>query len=70
MRQPSRECPTCDSELNYDEVDIGVGVQTGNYRCDNCGWTPEQEDAYLGSLVEDSEEETENCGDQVEGCST
>jgi transcription elongation factor Elf1 len=32
------KCPNCGEELTYDEVDIGVGVQRGNYRCDNCGW--------------------------------
>ena len=37
-------CPVCASPLNYDEVDIGVGIQTGNYRCDCCGWSPEQDD--------------------------
>lgn len=35
-------CPKCGGPLEFDEVDIGVGVQRGNYRCDNpeCGWTP------------------------------
>lgn len=37
------KCPVCDSNLSYDEVDIGVGVQTGNYRCDCCGWSPERD---------------------------
>jgi len=37
-------CPTCGELLNYDEVDICVGIQTGNYRCDCCGWNPEQDD--------------------------
>ena len=31
-------CPICGALLSYDEVDIGVGIQTGNYRCDCCGW--------------------------------
>jgi len=40
-------CPVCGEVLNYDEVDIGVGIQTGNYRCDHCGWCPDQdEDDY------------------------
>ena len=33
------ECPECGSkELTFDEVDIGVGIQTGNYGCQICGW--------------------------------
>ena len=45
-------CPKCGEELNFDEVDIGVGVMQGNWRCDNCGWTPptweEVEKEYAG----------------------
>jgi transposase len=37
-------CPICGEPLTYDEVDIGVGIQTGNYRCDCCGWYPERDD--------------------------
>ena len=37
-------CPECDADLEYDEVDIGVGVQRGNYRCPDCGWAPTTED--------------------------
>ena len=44
-------CPICCSALSYDEVDIGVGVQIGNYRCECCGWTPEQDDEDEASLV-------------------
>ena len=33
-------CPDCGEPLDYDEVDIGVGVQRGNYGCPNCGWVP------------------------------
>ncbi len=36
-------CPKCNNELNYDEVDIGVGVMKGNFRCDFCGWYQEEE---------------------------
>lgn len=34
-------CPQCGAELEFDEVDIGVGVQRGNYRCPECHWVPE-----------------------------
>lgn len=34
------DCPVCGAPCDYDEVDIGVGVQTGNYRCEACGWCP------------------------------
>ncbi len=36
-------CPDCDEPLEYDEVDIGVGVQRGNYHCPACGWEPRRE---------------------------
>ncbi len=41
-------CPICNEILNYEEVDIGVGIQTGDYRCDHCGWHSErdEEDYY------------------------
>ena len=42
-------CPICGSELSYDEVDIGVGTQTGNYRCDVCGWYPDMDDKDIYS---------------------
>ena len=32
-------CPNCKELLDYDEVDIGVGVARGNYRCPNCFWS-------------------------------
>ncbi len=44
-------CPICASLLNYDEVDIGVGIQTGNYRCDCCDWCPAQDDEQYCSYV-------------------
>lgn len=34
-------CPECDAPLDWDEVDIGVGTQRGNYRCPDCGWEPD-----------------------------
>lgn len=39
------KCPKCDEELDFDEVDIGVGTMQGNYHC-NCGWS-DQDDSYL-----------------------
>lgn len=33
-------CPNCGEEMEYDEVDIGVGVQRGNFYCPSCGWAP------------------------------
>jgi hypothetical protein len=33
------KCPECGNpDLDWDEVDIGVGVQKGNYGCRDCGW--------------------------------
>lgn len=33
-------CPECGSQLEFDEVDVGVGVLRGNERCDECHWYP------------------------------
>jgi hypothetical protein len=46
-------CPKCNSELDYDEVDIGVGVLKGNYRCpnSNCDWTEKEEREIIDSLL-------------------
>lgn len=33
-------CPNCGDDLEFDEVDIGVGVERGNPRCLSCGWYP------------------------------
>lgn len=46
-------CPKCESELNFEEIDIGVGTLTGNYRCDNCGWTPESELPEIKEAIRD-----------------
>jgi hypothetical protein len=48
-RRGGREmkCPRCDAELDYDEVDIGVGTMCGNYSCPNCGWSPEDDLPFL-----------------------
>ena len=33
-----QQCPKCSAECWRDEVDIGVGVQYGPWRCSECGW--------------------------------
>lgn len=38
--KPIYPCPNCETELDFDEVDIGVGTQIGNFVCPECGWTP------------------------------
>jgi len=50
---PEELCPECGEPLDYDEVDIGVGVQRGNYRCESCGWEP----GPLEERLEDEENE-------------
>jgi hypothetical protein len=40
-------CPECGAELEYDEVDIGVGTQRGNPGCPECHWTPTSESDRL-----------------------
>lgn len=47
-------CPKCGSKLDFDEVDIGVGIQRGNYGCPDCHWTPEGSSALL---LEDEDED-------------
>lgn len=34
------KCPECGDTLQFDEVDIGVGVMQGNPHCDSCCWYP------------------------------
>ncbi len=43
-------CPICNNELDFDEVDIGVGTMQGNYRCNFCGWIEKE---YLDKLLGD-----------------
>lgn len=31
-------CPNCNGQCWRDEVDIGVGVQCGPWRCEMCSW--------------------------------
>lgn len=33
-------CPECGAELEFDEVDVGVGTIRGNPGCPECHWTP------------------------------
>jgi ribosomal protein S27AE len=40
-REAPPECPECGEILQYDEVDIGVGVLRGNTSCPGCGWCPD-----------------------------
>lgn len=35
------KCPRCGGPLEYDEADIGVGVQRWNPGCPECYWTPQ-----------------------------
>ncbi len=37
-------CPECGEQLEFDEVDVGVGTLRGNPGCPNCGWSPKQDD--------------------------
>ena len=32
-------CPKCCAECVRDEVDIGVGIQVGPWRCPECGYS-------------------------------
>ena len=51
-------CPDCGSNaLDRDEVDIGVGTQTGPWRCLDCGWEekPEPEIAEMATELDDDD---------------
>ena len=51
-------CPKCKTPMEYDEVDIGVGVQRGNYACANpeCGWVPRDYRRALAEIAEEDED--------------
>lgn len=40
MTRPVERCPNCDTPLDRDEVDIGVGTMYGPPYCSGCGWAP------------------------------
>ena len=51
-------CPQCGGACDRDSVDIGVGVQHGPWRCDDCGWYEGNEvDAAFDSAMERDEDE-------------
>ena len=41
-------CPQCGEPLEFDEVDIGVGVLRGNPRCFDCQWVEDDSDWIRG----------------------
>lgn len=49
-------CPECGAELEYDEVDIGVGTLRGNPGCPECYWTPPRVDD--GLIDDDNTDDT------------
>ncbi len=62
------KCPKCGEELEYDEVDIGIGIQRGNPGCPNCYWIPEEiqmndfkddEEDDIDATDEDSDEDVD-----------
>ena len=72
----SDPCPECGTQLEYDEVDVGVGTIRGNPRCDNCCWYPGAVKVACGcgcgktsynSLVEFNHDEDYRFGER--GCS-
>lgn len=53
-------CPSCGSTDTWrDEVDIGVGIQEGPWRCSECGWAEEDQYDFPGEPVDDDDEELE-----------
>lgn len=51
------QCPNCESDhIDRDEIDIGVGIQYGPWRCDDCGWVegqPTDVEAIKDAIKED-----------------
>jgi ribosomal protein L37AE/L43A len=48
------KCPKCGEECQREEVDIGVGIQTGPWYCTSCDWSEEGDiSAFITSLEED-----------------
>lgn len=52
------KCPKCGGELEYDEVDVGVGVIKANPGCPACHWTL---DRRYDMLETPSVSETKKC---------
>lgn len=49
-------CPNCTAgECWRDEVDIGVGIQYGPWRCSDCGW-------YEGHEADEYRQNQQACG--------
>lgn len=44
MMSDDFRCPKCNEPLDYDEVDVGVGVIRGNWGCPECWWTPKDDE--------------------------
>jgi hypothetical protein len=51
-------CPDCGAVLECDEVDIGVGIQRGNWHCMCCMWNPETDGFPVGDPFAKATERT------------
>lgn len=47
-------CPRCGLPCVREEVDIGVGIQCGPWRCDECGWHEPTGDELLIDTNDDA----------------
>ncbi len=56
-------CPECGSPCEYDEVDIGVGVQRGPAACSECGWSESFASGEVDDEDENEDDENETFGD-------
>lgn len=62
------KCPRCGTELEYDEVDIGVGTMKGNPGCPECHWTPSEESISEKVAYVKSQGQTRNHECHWPGC--
>lgn len=53
------QCPSCQTELERDEVDVGVGVICGPWHCYGCGWS---QDSQIEGMIKDDSPQTDHDG--------
>lgn len=45
-------CPKCKEECDREEVDVGVGVISGPWCCNSCGWSEDDDSNIEGGFID------------------